>query len=138
MFKIPNRHWRVPIGFSRAEPTSIVGRGFQEQYCYRDKYKQNLWMQRTLEDCQNNLKGKVQTPIFVQMWNPETKGTIGNDMPQETTHNVFELLRDPLGQEWQQAKEAIEHKNGEDWHKTCGVGGRKDLPPTLSLKDKAA
>ena len=54
MIKIPNRHWRAPIDFSRAKLIGFVERGFQDYYCDRDVYKQNLWMQRSLEDCQNS------------------------------------------------------------------------------------
>ena len=50
LIKISNRYWRAPIGVSRAKLKRFVERGFQEQYCYRDIYKQSLWMQRTLEE----------------------------------------------------------------------------------------
>ena len=96
VIKIPNRYWRDPIGFSLAKPISFFERGFQEQHCYRVMYKQNRWMQRTLEDRQNNLKGKVQKPVFVRMWNPKTHVTMRCDMPQKTTQKMLKLLGDPL------------------------------------------
>ena len=101
-------------------------------------YKQDLWMQRTLEDRQSNLKGKVQMPIFVQMWNPDLKITIGSDMPQETTYAMLDLLGDPLSQEWQQTKKTIVQQNVNNWSKACGLWGRTDLRPTITVKNKAS
>ena len=63
---------------------------------------------------------------------------MGGAIPQEITPNVLELLADPLDQEWQQAKKAIEQKNEETWSKACGLWGRMDPRPTILLKDKAA
>ena len=123
MIKISNTYWRAPIGFSRAKPNSFVERGFQEQYCYRDMYKQNRWMKQTLEDRQNNLKGKVKKPVFVQTWNPKTQVTMRSDMPQKTTQKMLYLLGDPLGQEWQQAKKSIDQKIEENWSKVCELWG---------------
>ena len=47
-------------------------------------------------------------------------------------------MGDPLGQEKQQAKNAIEQKNEENWSKACGHWGRTELRQTILLKDEAA
>ena len=62
LIKIPVRYWRGPIGYIRAKPISMVERGFNDQYAYRDHYKLGVWMSRTLEERQGRLKGLVVPP----------------------------------------------------------------------------
>ena len=38
MIKIPARYWRGAIRLIRAKPISLVEQGFNEQFCYRDRY----------------------------------------------------------------------------------------------------
>ena len=69
--EIPARYWRGPIGLIRAKPISLVERGFDEQFAYRDHNKLGVWMSRTLEDRQGRLKGLVIPPPRASVWNPE-------------------------------------------------------------------
>ena len=47
--KIPARYWRGPKGLIRAKSISLVERGFDEQFAFRDHYKLGVWMSRTSE-----------------------------------------------------------------------------------------
>ena len=136
LIKIPVRYWRGPIGYIRAKPISMVERGFNEQYAYRDQYKLGVWMSRTLEERQGRLKGLVVPPKISPVWNSEARITMGSDMPAETCYHVMELLSDPLGPEWEASRQIIEHENRENWSRACGLWGRPDLRPKISAKQK--
>ena len=136
LIKIPARYWRGPIGYARAKPISMVERGFDELYAYRDHYKLGVWMSRTLEERQGRLKGLVVPPQILPVWNPEARGTMGSDMPAETCYHIMELLSDPLGHEWEASRQIIENENRDNWSKACGLWGRPDLRPKISAKQK--
>ena len=42
-------------------------------------------MTRTLGDRQGQLRGKTAPPAVCQIWMPEARITMGNEMPLETT-----------------------------------------------------
>ena len=136
LIEIPVRYWRGPIGYIRAKPISMVERGFNEQYAYRDHYILGVWMSRTLEERQGRLKGLVVPPQISPVWNPEARITMGSDMPAETCYHVMELLSDPLGPEWEASRQIVEHENREIWSRACGLWGRPDLRPKISAKQK--
>ena len=136
LIKIPARYWRGPIGYIRAKPISMVERGLDEQYAYKDHYKLGVWMSRTLEERQGRLKGLVIPPQFSPVWNPEARITMGSDMPAETCYHIMELLSEPLGPEWEASRQIIEHENRENWSRACGLWGRPDLRPKISAKQK--
>ena len=136
MIKLPARYWRGPIGYARAKPISMVEKGFNEQYAYRDHYKLGVWMSRTLEERQGRLKGLIIPPQTMPVWNPEARVTMGSDMPAETCYHVMELLSDPLGPEWEASRQIIEHENRDNWSRACWLWGRPDLRPKLSAKQK--
>ena len=100
MINIPAKYWRGPIGYLRAKPISLVERGFNKQYAYRDHYKLGVWMSRTLEERPGRLKRLVAPPQIASVWNPAARITMGSDMPAETCYHIMELLSDPLGPEW--------------------------------------
>ena len=136
--RIPARYWRGPIDLIRAKPISLVERGFDEQFAYRDHYKLGVWMSRTLEERQGRLKGLVIPPQRARVWNPEARITMGSDMPAEKCYHIMELLSDPLGPEWEASRHIIEHENRDNWSRACGLWGRPDLCPKISAKQKIA
>ena len=121
LIKIPARYWRGPIGYIRAKHISMVERGFDEQYAYKDHYKLGVWMSCTLEERQGRLKGLIVPSQVSPVWNPEARVTMGSDMPAETCYHIMELLSDPLGPEWEASRQIIEHENRDNWSRACGL-----------------
>ena len=113
-----------------------VERGFDEQFAYRDHYKLEVWMSRTLEKGQGRSKGLVIPPQRAPVRNPEARITMGSDMPAETCYHIMELLSDPLRPEWEDSCQIIENENRDNWSRACGLWGRPDLRPKISTKQK--
>ena len=84
-------------------------------------------MSRTLENRRGRLRRKVVSSEVAPVWNPEARVTMGNEMLLERRYNVMELLREPLGLEWEASCQVIEQENKEYWSRACGLCNRPDL-----------
>ena len=63
---------------------------------------------------------------------------MGSDMQVETCYHIMELLSDPLGPEWEASRQKIKNENRGNWSRACGLWGRPDLRPKISVEQKRA